>query len=85
MCVAENREKYMSYEDSRSIGNTTHFRGLSMGWSVMMRYSKSSAADSTALIRSGVSSESVISAFSPMTVVQTGSFGESLVLVRERS
>lgn len=52
-----------------------YLKGLSIGWSVTMRYSKSSPACATASIRSFVSSASVISALSLITVVHPGSLG----------
>lgn len=64
---------------------SSYFLGASMGWSVMIRASRSSPASVTALIRSGVSMASVTSALSLMTVAQSGSLAWSSVVVREIS
>ena len=69
----------LSLEKVRWTGGTelclkvAHLDGLSNGWSVITRYSKVSAALSTALTRSAVRSFSVISALSLIVVAQRGS------------
>lgn len=70
---------------SMSGQRATYFMGLSTGWSVTIRNSKSLPACSIAWINSGVRSVSLISAFSVMTVTHEGSLGLSLEKVIEAS
>ena len=64
----------------------TYLWGLSRGWSVTIILSNTvSPACSTALIKSGVRSCSVISALSLMTVAHEGSFELSFWTVKDIS
>ena len=62
-----------------------YVNGWSIGWSVMIKWFNNSPASSTALMSSGVSRKSVISALSLITVAHAGSFALSLVVVIETS